>query len=125
MKEDKFTVPANSTEAVTITIGRNISASPMPGYEWSRFKQDVRECLQRLGATLWVDSDGVGPWADGLEQNHVFVGPIDHRQIDDIRTTLATLGQRYQQICASLLVGHSELVAAAEEEASAKLRAAG
>ena len=81
--------PADAAEAVTITIGRNIGAAPMVRSDWDEFKGAVRDWLQRRGAALWVDSEGVGPWADGLETNHVFVGQLDHTLVDEAREMLA------------------------------------
>lgn len=104
----------SNTEAITVTIGRNIGPSPMPMERWEAFIRDVRESVAMNVAELWVDAEYSGLWEGRTEDAWVFYGPLaeSHSDLDyaDLRYRLRTVAEHYRQDAIGLTRGLSELV---------------
>lgn len=115
-------------KCISVTIGRNVGAQPLPVVSWVGFQNVVRSAIAaaHLGGTgiagptveAW---NGSGSWGGIVEENaHFSARSPDGFNLRKLRRHLARIAADYRQEAIALSVGRSELVYA-RASASTKL----
>lgn len=105
---------------VTVSIGRNVGAEPMPVWEWHDVAARIESGLAECGAEVFVKrAESVGEWvtADGVtvsEDSRTWVAAMDVEALVAFRRLLRVLCVVYRQDAIALTVGTTELVSGAE-----------
>lgn len=98
------------TVTVTVSIGRNVGASPMADGEWLAFRASVADALGAVGAEIHTVADGIGRWVDDsgatiIEDSALWVASVAAGAVDALADALADLAGSFSQDAIALTVG--------------------
>ena len=98
-------------DAVTISIGRNIGAEPMPDRRWLMFREAVWEALDTADATVHVgDAKSIGEWEGIAEDSATFVAEVPPDNVPALLQDIRELCGPYGQDAIAVTVGRTFLV---------------
>lgn len=109
--------------AVTVTIGRNVSAPdrygdlgrPLPRSEWLAFVAAVDGTVRARSVDVWVDTPYLGEWNGQREEAHLWLAQLaDDVDLGALRADLASLAAQYRQEAVGLVLGEPALIAATD-----------
>jgi hypothetical protein len=96
---------------ITISIGRNVGATPMTRAAWDNFHADILATITTPGADVYVPgAHSVGEWEGVSEESRTYVASVPEDYVPAIRTRLAHLAHAYRQDAIALTVGVGSLV---------------
>ena len=117
-------------KTVTVTIGRNVKATPLSTDEWATFVNRAKDSLVAFESQIngldstWTETHfGTGTW-DGVPEDSAkvtlfyetatgtFTSGEEQEAEDELRQTLAALATRFGQDAIALNFGHSVLISA-------------
>lgn len=97
-----------SAATVTVSIGRNVGAVPMPVDVWRRFRRDVAGYLAS-GDVFVSDARTVGRWDGVAEESRTWVASIASSDVPSIVSAMAALARAYRQDAIAVSVGQTTL----------------
>ena len=103
---------------VTVSIGRNIGAVPMPEQSWADFTSDVESVLRLYCSTFFVSAAwSMGSWEGVEEESRTWVAELNSEgdepdPADRLEKSLSFLATVYLQDAIALTVGSTVLAGA-------------
>lgn len=97
---------------VTLSIGRNIGADPMPAEDWTTFRAYLNLAAVECGLDVVFTGTGAGIWQGEISEDaHTVVGlTTDATDLEELARSLGQLARAYRQDAIAMTVGETTLV---------------
>jgi hypothetical protein len=104
---------SETSETVTVSIGRNVGDSPMSEGRWESFCDETLFTVDSLGDVYFLGTGG-GNWGQEQEQSYTVVASIDVSRKRELVDSLAICARKFSQDAIAVTFGTTVFAGARE-----------